>query len=468
MTMTMTSRSLSILAALALPLSAPSTSHAAMATALPSAPTTSSWPTYPTWPSFPSYPTYPTYPTLSAPTGAGTLTITGRDVDSIALTWHDGSGAETSNQVQRRVGTSGSWVNVGTFGAVSGWTSFEDTALSADSLYCYRVRSANSVGAAYSAVRCPYTTDGNDFPVWRAQLRVTTADVSGAGTDDAVEVALSSRVAMYQPAGNATWLDAPGDDFERGAEAVYDLSLSGLDDLSAITLVSLKKAGGDDWCVKSLELLVDGEVAFERTYGNTAATCRRVNDDAGANGNVLTISHDELRAHPAWSAFEPPTPSNVIQSPEIRARVEAMIGDVIHGTDLRWGKLFGSEHVEVFYVDDATLHVDVDLTADVDNYFDPEVDVDFDLAITSSCEGGVLELTIEPTALEVEADYGVVWNALLPNGCVLTSGSTECLQSAIEDRLAEAWRGEAIAAEYAFAGQCPDVYAYGGAIVFDL
>jgi len=70
---------------------------------------------------------------------------------------------------------------------------------------------------------------------------------------------------------------------------------------------------------------------------------------------------------------------------EIESLVRTDVDEFIQGTKLYWGHISGRP-VEATRVDSNTLHVDLDLAYRVNNWWDPEVDVDFDLDL--SCSAG--------------------------------------------------------------------------------
>ncbi|WP_437296815.1 hypothetical protein [Sorangium sp. So ce426] len=86
------------------------------------------------------------------------------------------------------------------------------------------------------------------------------------------------------------------------------------------------------------------------------------------------------------------------------SRVEALVGDSLHGEDLYWGNLYGPA-VEITRgcpageAECTTAHVDLDLAYST-WLPDPEVDVDFDLDFV--CADGAL--SIVTSNLEVDAD----------------------------------------------------------------
>ncbi|CAN7769534.1 hypothetical protein LJR290_007451 [Variovorax sp. LjRoot290] len=138
-------------------------------------------------------------------------------------------------------------------------------------------------------------------PILRAQIRITTADVEDAGTDDSVLVSLNE--------GNETWLDygavqnlatatTPstlwgGDDFERNSVYTYDLLLDGVSTAGDIKWLVLSKTGSDGLCVKSIELLINGHdtPAFSKDFGRCVSL-----DNEGSHERSIGIGFEELRS----------------------------------------------------------------------------------------------------------------------------------------------------------------------------
>jgi hypothetical protein len=86
----------------------------------------------------------------------------------------------------------------------------------------------------------------------------------------------------------------------------------------------------------------------------------------------------------------------------MESRIESIVGDQLHGKPLYWGQISGRA-VEVTRKNDNTLHIDLDLAYDLDNWFDPEVDVDLDMAFT--CADGKLVLTASNVDVHVDANW---------------------------------------------------------------
>jgi hypothetical protein len=417
----------------------------------------------PVWPGrvfpFPGLPALPPLDPLppsseDPPVAPKTVTIVSRQADSIGLTWRDASDHETANVVERRIG-SGPWQDRATFGAVSGWTDFVDDDIQPDTEYCYRIRSSNAAGTNRSQKRCAYTPDGTNRQLWRAQLTVGVADVSNAGTDDAVVVRLNSPgTAHYLPALHETWTDYSRDDFERGSRFTYDLVLDGLTEFSDITMLSLHKDGTDGLCIEDVELIINDVPVFDAAFDS----CHWIDGDDG-HSDTLTFFHDELRAHPHWQSYETPYPPFEIPREEIVSRVEAMVGHSIHGTDLYWGNSYGNHAVEVGYVADDRLHVNVDLAADAP-LGDPDVGVDFDLALSVTCSGDDVELDIRTENFDVHSTYGFYSNLGQQFLCVVDGQwDWDCIEETIEDDVRSGWNPVGLATEFSAGGICPSVSA---------
>lgn len=421
------------------------------------------------------------------------LAIVDRSSSSITLAWCDRSQIDTGNHLWRTTdaevpfeyptGFTGG-VFVASFpGSPNGCREFVDGALvpdvsppvaaaqalspgalhglglQPDTFYCYQVaphRYGTEFGDYLSSVHCAFTRENPKRSLWRAQLVLRTSGGGSDGTDDPVEVELNRPFLGYNyehlagyalPFGNVTRLDRPGDDHERGAVEVYDLNLSNLSDMGDITQIGVRKDGDDDWCLDGMALLVNEETVFEKSF----SPCKRATGDS-----VLFIPHEELRAFPAWSSYR----SNLIPADaaqrllagetvrilqiargDLEKRVEGIVGHVISGNSLEWGGLGGGGFVEATPVDGQTLHVDLDLVADVTGP-NPTVDVDFDLRFAMACEGSGVDFTIEtpPGSFQVEADSSLTTDVLAGLFCSGIDGfvGQDCpvaVESAIESQI---------------------------------
>ena len=343
-------------------------------------------------PSDPPFPPTDTGQTLLAPNA---ITITRRTSDALTITWHDRTSIEDGYELYLRRGN-GDWRLMETWGALSDWTTFTSNDLRTDSLYCFQIRVFDSERTIPSAQRCAYTRDGRNIGVWRVQVRITTADVEDAGTDDAVSIGLTALAPPSGPAWGVTWMDYARDDFQRGSSNLYDLDFSAISEISEISRLTISKTGSNGLCIEALELRVNETTAYQQTFGDTSSTCHWLDNDNG-NERTLVVSHQQLRAHSAWQNFsftspvrylgEDPDDQQVallqleITKAELISRIEAHVGNAIHGEDAYWGEFHG-DPVEIERESREAVHVDLDLAADVPIINDPEIDIDFDLVFS--------------------------------------------------------------------------------------
>ena len=272
--------------------------------------------------------------------------------------------------------------------------------LSCALLTCMTVLAATSMAGAQTAnekysklfmttqqkvykINSPTRTSAENDVLYRVQFRVKTANRKDAETDDSVKVRINGA--------QGTWIDSSVDDHERGRSYLYDLVLlnSGSQGLRIrdITQLEISKTGSNGWCIESLELIVNNGVIFQKSFPGGQWL-----DNSKGKQPKLVISSRTLRAHRKWRTFRSPTPSPVIKRAELEQRIESLIGDFIHfDKKIKWGKLSG-RGVEVTYKNAQTVHVDLDLKADINNFPDAAVDVDFDIKITS--RRGAIDLQV--------------------------------------------------------------------------
>jgi hypothetical protein len=254
-------------------------------------------------------------------------------------------------------------------------------------------------------------------PVWRAQLRVVTGNVSDAGTDDRVQVSLNDS--------NVTRVDTPADDFERGRIDTFDLLPTGVRRFSDLQRVRIDKIGTDGWCIARVTLIVNGRTLFDSVPGSP---CRWIDTAAGHSPRLQWTT---LRTREAWRFYvQPPLPTRISPA-ELRDRIETYVGHAISTNALYWGHFGGAAAVE--FSNGGTSHrvrVDLDLAADVPFFFDPEVDVEFTLVF--SCSSGVIR--IATTNFAVDVDSSLVWK-------VLTLGAVELLDDLVRNAIQGSFSG---------------------------
>jgi hypothetical protein len=424
----------------------------------------------------PDYPDPPEDPTpLPQPPYSPGLAISQRSHNQITVRWTDDSANETATYLERLEPVSGLWTPLRTYGPVAQGDYYHtDTNVSADARYCYRALATNSGGSRSSLTKCAWTRTAVAKPLWMVQLRVGVANVDDAGTDEGLFVQLNSAANNEVPRGNRTFMDYGHDDFEQNSTFTYDLDMGGIGDIFDITRIDLFKNGEDGVCLREFALVVNGVDIFHRFFGNTASTCHWL-DVGGGNDTSFSVSHAELRAHPAFTGYvQPPLPWGFTR-PDLEKRIEGLIGNLIAGSQLQWGHLHGRA-VEISLASPDTFHLDLDLEAAVNNAANPEVDVDLDIRVAfvpRNTTPVTYDLTFSTVNMSVNVDSNWWWEALnyvldplcIPIATVVTGDMIwECnhsLESYIENRV----RGALKPFEKAFnvgAQSCPPSAFVGG------
>lgn len=374
-----------------------------------------------------------------------TIRVTGRTSSSVTLRWHDRSGVEDGTRLRRREATGG-WEDVAEFGPLSGFNDVTDSGLEPDHLYCYQFVAFNEHGDSFSPQRCAYTEGTEDRVVFRAQLILTTADVSGAATNNRVTAHLNSPPGIYVPSGNATVIDYGRNDFERGDQFTYDLELTGLTNLEDITLINLSKAGGNEWCLEDLSLLINNRLVYAEEFGSTEDSCLWFDN----NSPEHTIGHEDLRSHSGWQEFVQTFPL-FIDRLEIESRIESLIGNLIAGDDkILWGDRTDRAWVEATYRTQQIAGVDLDLEGDAPLWFNPSVDIDFFLNLRLVSDDDTWRMEISTSNLESNAEFdwfSETLSFILPCGPVasvaLNESIPDCitaLEDHIEDKIHRGWQ----------------------------
>jgi hypothetical protein len=351
-------------------------------------------------------------------------------LSDVVIEWIDYSPQDASTIIERQT-EGGAWSTISTINMpLDGQQSFTDRGLSPDTQYCYRVtpRSAGGVQATTSP-QCVVTQVAGDQGVWRVQLRVRIADVANAGTDRWVAVSLNPNPTDGIPGGSWTGINYPIDDLERKSDFTYDLSQTGIATLHDITQIGIGTNYWDDaFCLRDIQLIVNGAVAFQRVWGNTNSTCKWI---AGStNPLFVLIPKSELRASPFFAGFRSPMPNLLVGKDEIVSRLESMIGSLFWGrNDVEWRDPSDGPAVEISQHDGQSLHVKLHLVGVQDNLPDPDVEVSFDVRVEfRQLFGGGYELVFSPANSNVSVDFDwwvEVLSALLDPICVPTVAIAE-------------------------------------------
>jgi hypothetical protein len=398
------------------------------------------------------------------PSGGGTFTIPdviypsndrvrrvlkSTGLSDIVVEWTDSSPADVSTVIERSVTSAGAWSPLYTFGTtLDGAQSYTDRDLPPDSEYCYRIRVLGATSQVLTLPRCVVTQLRNDPGVWRVQLRVRVADVSNAGTDGRVSISLNGGP-WDIPHGAWTGINSPIDDFERGSDVIYDLIQDGITTLHDITRVQLYTQSTDAFCVRDLQLLVNGALAFEKVFGNAATTCQWVD-----GWHTLLISHAELRASALFQGFVSPPASLEVPTNEIASRLGAIVGSMLwERTEVHWrdpgpfninvgGQTIPwspGPAVEVSRKTDDTIHVKMHMVGS--DWPNPDITLSLDINVAFVPAGTGWALAFTSTDFKADVDFpwfvdllvnGVCYTVLTPVGGALA----DCM-GAIEDYIAE-------------------------------
>jgi hypothetical protein len=246
----------------------------------------------------------------------------------------------------------------------------------------------SSLGAAQDAAL-------DAVPVWRLQVKVQTCDLEDAGTDDNVYVKFRSVVLAPR-----FYLNYGRDDFVRGRTQVWDVQPKsvGIAKIGDITEFSITKTGikgapqpalargVDGWCLKTVELLVNG---------STTPIFRRVSRQGlwldGDDGHQPSKRYSlaELRADPRWGlGASGQDPRNGFNRATLISMVEGATGNAIANSDVYWGHRY-DDWVEIKRspTNPQSVAVDLDLAYST-LLWDPDVDVNFDLHFSCSTDPG--------------------------------------------------------------------------------
>jgi hypothetical protein len=151
--------------------------------------------------------------------------------------------------------------------------------------------------------------------------------------------------------------------------------------MSDITQITLAKPGTDKLCVAGLVLLVNGQTAITRSYGNDAATCVQVGGNA-----VLNVPFEGLRSAPSWNLVGNIIPTSY-SAADLRSMIMARFGHHLHGI----GELRNGNAITTSFTNELRIRVkvpikvyDVAEIAGVAVLGDVDSDVSFDLVLTGS------------------------------------------------------------------------------------
>jgi hypothetical protein len=282
------------------------------------------------------------------------------------------------------------------------------------------LRTAGLAGLLAGAVvltseRAAHAAPPETMPIWRAQLTVRTCNTANAGTNNPVFASLNTS--------NSTALDYGRNDFPVNNTFTYDLVMNGVSRLSDVTRLRVSKTGTDGLSICRLDLRLNNQLIFTRTFPATGAG--RLFLDGGGGTVSSTITGAAMRESNTWQNYVMPFPPFVLPRAELESRIEALTGTRISGQVVRWGHLEGARFVEETRVNASTMHFDLDLELNtraainslsflsavsatlnfIDDFIavslpNTEVDVDFNVAV--SCANGQLDFNAGAASVDVD------------------------------------------------------------------
>jgi hypothetical protein len=181
--------------------------------------------------------------------------------------------------------------------------------------------------------------------------------------------------------------------------------------------------------------------------------CRWLDNDDGHQPSY-TVGHGALRAHSLWQNYQPLSRFSLdvsafpvikatlpIARTELESRLEASIGHGLFNQALHWDNLpGGGGWVEAQAGSSAEiLAVDLDLEASVSYWFDPAVDLDFDLRFEAGCSADGKRAVAQVTSenLHVSTDFSAFTHFLANTlfvGCDLV-GCVTLFEQYITERI---------------------------------
>jgi len=136
-----------------------------------------------------------TFAALAAPSTPSSFSATKFSSSGINLTWKDNSTSESGFKIERKKGSSGSWSQIATVGA--GVTSYNDTGLTANTYYVYRVRAYNSSGNSSYSNEDGSTTLAGSTPSAIGTLKWSSVASSSAARSEGQSAVIGGKLYVF-------------------------------------------------------------------------------------------------------------------------------------------------------------------------------------------------------------------------------------------------------------------------------
>lgn len=247
------------------------------------------------------------------------LVATATGPTTVELTWIDASSNESSFQLQRRVETAAEWASAAD-GIGADAETFEDSGLSTDSTYHYRLRAANDAGTS------SWTDEVSATPVRAPTVTLSTAQNPTNAMPATITIAFSEEVRGFEE-GDIRVLQAglnPGS-LQTSNNEVFTVEITNPESDPAVITVDVpadvaRDAGGTGNTAGSLDLAYDSSLLSAPTISSPSAGVYKSEQTltiSGESGNDLEYSLD---GGATWAAYSGPVAISAEGSYLITAR----------------------------------------------------------------------------------------------------------------------------------------------------
>jgi len=371
---------------------------------------------------------------LLGPPAPANFMLKEQNTNSLKISWTDVSETEIGNRLIRS--TDGiNWITVAELGVIAKQTYYvyEDINLQLNKKYFYRLevygkpingtKADNQTLTMRTPVIVAYTAAGLSIPVFRVQVKIKTSNLPDADLDGPLLVQVGHNWKEVMPHSAPTYLDAGHDDFERGDSYVYDLNFDGIKSLAQIGDIWISNTTtGDGQTIDSVCVIVNNILVYEKGFGTAG---RRIppygtlillfSEMANSSKWNQLINDQTGRSIPLGLQIVSYEGQFAIKIPktEIESRIESIVGHTIYSIpvdeSVAWYN--GSRPVEIFFKDPNKISVDLDLYNLV--FKNGSLDVDFNLVVSSTCEGNnQLKIKLESSGFSADLDYSWIGDVL--------------------------------------------------------
>ena len=233
----------------------------------------------------------------------------------------------------------------------------------------------------------PFRPTFKNVAICRVQVQVKTNNFKGAESDAPVFVRLNSKDDPF-------YLNLSHNDRERNRTDTYDFLSPHVNKIKDIQFIQMEIKGRDGWNIKEINLIVNNIKIYSRKFTNGYW----LDIDHKQRKKKLYIPRRTLEQYPnyRYNRFT----KNIWRGPSsipkgmIDDLVESAVGNTLYKTKkISWGKKQGRFFIESKRINKNTLRYDLDLSYEINNAPNVEIDVDFDLVFT--CNNGIIKTQVK-------------------------------------------------------------------------